>query len=146
MGRKRFPLPRLVVASLVSPPVAAVIAGFALIGDAILLQPIMFGALLVRYPAMVLLGLPAHMILVHLNWRNGVAYGGAGAILGLLVGFVLSALIDPELGGAFEETAVAGAVCALLFCSSADQIAINPPSALRTKHRRRSPQAATPHR
>lgn len=123
MAREVSQLVRLAAATLVGPPVALLVAVLPFMGDAILdlgtvlseLSLIMSLALPVAYSVMLILGLPAHMILVRARWSNVLAYIGVGGILGSSLAFAMSAVIDPELGDAVEEAALAGAACAGIF-------------------------------
>ncbi len=115
MERKPSHLLRLTAAALLSPLVATLTIGFLLFGDAILLEGIFVGILFIAYPAMIVLGLPAHAILMRWNWRSVFHYAGAGALWGFVIALLLSVLIAPDLGHALEEVTAACAICAGLF-------------------------------
>lgn len=113
---------RLAVAALISPIVAASAVAAIFIGDAPYsenaldsIRSVASLALIVGYPAMLMLGLPAHTVLLKTGLRSGFAYVAAGAILGLVLALTLATVFHPEIGEATGHIVLACALTAGLF-------------------------------
>jgi hypothetical protein len=115
MGANASRLLRLAAAVSVSPPLAALVTGYFFLGTTILAPYVLAGVLWIAYPAMVLLGLPTHALLMWRNYRSVLFYAGAGALYGLVTTLALSFFVDPDIANAIAITTTACATCAVIF-------------------------------
>jgi hypothetical protein len=68
-------------------------------------------SVMVTYPAMIVLGVPAHLLLVRQGWTRGWIY----ALIGLAIGMIISAIAFLPTEGFLFLGAIFGALIAFIF-------------------------------